>query len=114
MFDVRRSHTALRFNEKGRRTAGIHANTVCHHKESIVTDYHSFQVLSGKFSHSKLIHFLVFPHYINVENVYQRPYTLMSLSWEIMDDHNQGIKLKQTISCTFGAVSTRILRELYS
>ena len=29
-------------------------------------------------------------------------------------DHNQGLKLKQIIRCNCGAVSTRILQEIYS
>ena len=29
-------------------------------------------------------------------------------------DHNQGKKLKQSIRCTSGAVSTRILVEIYT
>ena len=54
-------------------------------KESTLTDYHSFQDLSAKFSYSKAIH--VFSFFLSLYKCRKRlsMTTLMSLNWEIMD-----------------------------
>ena len=52
-------------------------------KELTVTDQHSFQDLSGKFSHSKAIHVLVFSLYTWRKSLLKT--ILMLLIWETMD-----------------------------
>ena len=74
-------------------------------------------LISGKFSHSKAPFFSFLSTYKCRKSLSRT--TLMLFNWEIMDqtdhaNHNRGIKLKQNIRHTCGAVSTRILQEIYS
>ena len=90
MFAFRRSHNTLHFHEKRRGPGGKSCKHIYRHKESTLTDYHSFQDLSGKFPHSKAIDFLIFSLYKYRKSLTIKT-TLMSLNWEIMDQTMQKI-----------------------
>ena len=70
----------------------------CRHKESTLTDYNSFQDLSGKFFHSKAIDFLNFLSPYKCRKSLTIKTTLMSLNWMIMDhaDHAENYTATHT------------------
>ena len=76
-------HNTLRIHAKkeGHCRSFQRTTKVRGHKESTLTDYHSFQDLSAKFSHSKTIHFHSFFCLFYCRKSLSKT-TLMSLNWE--------------------------------
>ena len=73
------------FSWKTKGDWGNSCKHICRHKESTLTDYNSFQDLSGKFFHSKAIDFLNFLSPYKCRKSLTIKTTLMSLNWIIMD-----------------------------
>ena len=75
----------ITFSWKTKGDWGNSCKHICRHKESTLTDYNSFQDLSGKFFHSKAIDFLNFLSPYKCRKSLTIKTTLMSLNWIIMD-----------------------------
>jgi len=104
----------IAFSWKTNEGWGNTCKYICRHKESILAGYHFFQDVSA--SHSKASHVFSF---LSLCRKLPPKTTLMLHVAQLGNqgpdppDHiyNWGIKLKQTMRCTCGAVSTRIFAE---